>query len=227
MRLFKIKTFARWAKDERIPDADLVDAVGEIKAGLVDADLGGCLVKKRLARKGQGKRDGYRTILAFRSEDRAFFLHGFAKKDRENVTRSELVALREFAATLMEQPGLGWTPWRIAAHWRKSSMTTKDSRILAEIHESARAFHEAGGFDQTTMRKFDALCLHPADAESYGPAEIKALRARLKVSQPVLAVYLGVTKGTVAGWEQGASKPKGPALRLLSLADRKGLDAIA
>jgi len=56
---------------------------------------------------------------------------------------------------------------------------------------------------------------------------LKALRERLHVSQPVLAMYLGVTKSTVAQWEQGVKKPRGPALRLLNLADRKGLDAIA
>jgi putative transcriptional regulator len=79
--------------------------------------------------------------------------------------------------------------------------------------------------DAVTMREFDALCLSPMQAYS-GP-ELKALRERLHVSQPVLAMYLGVTKSTVAQWEQGAKKPRGPALRLLNLADRKGLDAIA
>jgi len=74
------------------------------------------------------------------------------------------------------------------------------------------------------MREFDALCL-PAP-EPYAPEDVKALRARLRVSQPVLAAFLGVTKSTVAQWEQGAKKPRGPALRLLNLADRKGLDAL-
>ena len=101
-----------------------------------------------------------------------------------------------------------------------------NSRILAELHESATALHEAGGFDQTTMRKFDALCLEPANPDAYGPTEIKALRDRFKVSQPVLAAYLGVTKTTVAGWEQGSARPRGAALRLLNIADRKGLEAI-
>ena len=104
-------------------------------------------------------------------------------------------------------------------------MTTKPSRILDSVHESARALHDAGVMDLTTMREFDALCLAPV--RDYSAAEVKRLRERLQVSQPVLALYLGVTKSTVAQWEQGVKKPRGPALKLLNLADRKGLDAIA
>ena len=101
----------------------------------------------------------------------------------------------------------------------------KSSGILEAVHEQARALHEAGVMPETTMKEFDALCLSPAP--EFSAAEIKALRHRLRVSQPVFAVYLGVTKSTVSQWEQGLKRPRGPALRLLDLADRKGLDGIA
>lgn len=104
-------------------------------------------------------------------------------------------------------------------------MTTGRSNILDSVHESARALRDAEVMDARTMREFDELCLTPPRV--YTGAELKALRERLRVSQPVLATYIGVTKSTVAQWEQGTKKPRGPALRLLNLADRKGLDAIA
>jgi putative transcriptional regulator len=103
-------------------------------------------------------------------------------------------------------------------------MTDRNGDILRSVHQSARALHDAGVLDRTTLRDFDALCLPQVPAYSAG--EIKALRRRLQVSQPVLAAYLGVTKSTVAQWERGAKAPRGPALRLLDLADRKGLDAL-
>jgi putative transcriptional regulator len=103
-------------------------------------------------------------------------------------------------------------------------MAANRSRILDSIHESAQALHDAGVMDAMTMKEFDALCLSPVRA--YSGTEVKALRERLRVSQPVLAAYIGVTKSTVAQWEQGNKKPRGPALKLLNLADRKGLDAI-
>ena len=104
-------------------------------------------------------------------------------------------------------------------------MTKERSDILDAVHETARALHDVNIMDTTTMREFDVLCLTPT--REYTGAELKALRANLRVSQPVLATYLGVTKSTVAQWEQGTKKPRGPALRLLSILDRKGLDAIA
>ena len=74
------------------------------------------------------------------------------------------------------------------------------------------------------MKEFDALCLPPV--KRYTPAEIKRIRVRQRVSQPVFAAYLNVTKSTVTQWEQGEKKPRGTALKLLELVDRKGLDAL-
>jgi hypothetical protein len=79
MRVFKNKMFLKWAKSEDLKDSVLLNAAREISQGLVDADLGGNLFKKRIARKGQGKRGGFRTIVVFQKEYRTIFIYGFPK----------------------------------------------------------------------------------------------------------------------------------------------------
>jgi hypothetical protein len=85
MRIFKTKGFARFARQERITDASLRQATARAESGLIDADLGGGLIKLRVARKGQGRSGGYRMIVAYRVLDRAVFLYAFAKNERENI----------------------------------------------------------------------------------------------------------------------------------------------
>ena len=97
MRVYKLKAFARFQRKERIVDASLAKAAQAADAGLVDADLGGGLIKQRVARAGQGKRGGYRTVIAFRRGDRAVFLYGFAKSERANIDEDELEAWRGVA----------------------------------------------------------------------------------------------------------------------------------
>jgi hypothetical protein len=97
MAIYMLKAFARFAASEAISDARLVEAVDRAASGLVDADLGGGLIKQRVARAGQGKRGGYRTLIAFRSKSFAVFLFGFAKNDRENLDSKELKLARELA----------------------------------------------------------------------------------------------------------------------------------
>ena len=84
MRVFVTKAFNRFARSERISVDRLQEAVGRAGRGLVDADLGGGLIKQRVARPRQGRSGGYRTVIAFRWLDRAVFLHGFAKSERDN-----------------------------------------------------------------------------------------------------------------------------------------------
>lgn len=93
VRLLKDVEFDRWARKEGLTDQMLRTAAAEIEQGLVDARLGGFLLKKRIARRGGGKRSGYRTILAHRQGTRLVFLHGFAKNEADNITKKELVAL--------------------------------------------------------------------------------------------------------------------------------------
>ena len=97
MRIFKTKGLARFARQEQIADASLREAIKRAERGLIDADLGNGLIKQRIARQGSGRSGGYRTILAYRASDRAIFLYGFAKRDRENIGDDELRTLREAA----------------------------------------------------------------------------------------------------------------------------------
>ena len=88
MRAYKTKWFHRWALKEGVTDMSLVAAVSELAAGLVDADLGGYVVKKRAGLHGRGKRGGVRTVVALRHESLTFFIYGFAKNERANITHS-------------------------------------------------------------------------------------------------------------------------------------------
>jgi hypothetical protein len=98
VRIFKTKVLARFTKREAISDESLVAAIETAKRGLIDADLGGGLIKQRVARPGQGKRGGFRMLIGFRS-DRAIFLFGFAKNERENIDDKQLTTLREIVAS--------------------------------------------------------------------------------------------------------------------------------
>lgn len=101
-QVLKRKDFARWQQRERLPDAALCEAVGEMELGLVDVDLGGCLFKKRIARPGGGKSGGYRTLLSARLGSRYVFLHGFSKSVKANITRDEKRALQFAGKTFLE-----------------------------------------------------------------------------------------------------------------------------
>lgn len=101
MRIFKNKAFTKWAEKEGLNDDVLQIAVDEMERGLIDADLGGHVVKKRVAVGGRGKRGGVRTLLAYKSGDKAFFMYGFAKNARANVSTDELKALKHLAKELM------------------------------------------------------------------------------------------------------------------------------
>jgi hypothetical protein len=104
MQIFKTRAFARWARDEDLGDAALAFAVAEMERGLIDAKLGGPLIKKRVALSGRGKRGSTRTVIAYRQCDKAFFIYGFAKNAKDNITARELQALRLLARTLLSYP---------------------------------------------------------------------------------------------------------------------------
>ena len=102
MRTFKTKVFARFADREGMDDAALRDAVRRAGEGLIDADLGGGVIKQRIARKGQGRSGGFRSIVLFRRGELAFFVYGFAKSDRQNLRRDELGAFRLLADEMLK-----------------------------------------------------------------------------------------------------------------------------
>ena len=97
LRTFKTKAFARFARREGITDAALCDAVDRARSGLVDADLGGGVIKQRIARKSGGRSGGFRTIVLFRRGELAFFVYGLPKSVRENLREDELATFRRLA----------------------------------------------------------------------------------------------------------------------------------
>lgn len=98
------------------------------------------------------------------------------------------------------------------------------SEAFAAVHETMDALHQIGAIGKKTMRDFDKACL--ADAPAMTPEDIRALREREHVSQPVFATYLNVSRNLVSDWERGIKKPSGPSLRLLNIVKKRGLDAL-
>jgi hypothetical protein len=95
------KEFARFARREGIGDDALLEALDRAERGLVDADLGGNLIKQRVHRPGQGRRGGFRTVIVWRARELSFFVFGFAKKDKADLTPREYDAYRKIAALLL------------------------------------------------------------------------------------------------------------------------------
>lgn len=101
IRIYKNRWFAKFASREGISDATLVRAVDQANRGLLDADLGGGLIKQRVAREGGGKCGGYRTLVFFRHEERAIFAFGFAKSDKANLSAAELKVYKQAAKIVL------------------------------------------------------------------------------------------------------------------------------
>jgi hypothetical protein len=100
-RVFKTRHFIRWMRKTELTDKSLCTAVEEMAQGLIDAELGGGVVKKRVGLAGRGKRGGARTLVATNKGNRWFFIYGFEKNDRANITDDELEALQDIAAQLL------------------------------------------------------------------------------------------------------------------------------
>jgi hypothetical protein len=100
-RAFKTRTFNRWLRKSGLSDRQLIAATAEMQRGLIDSDLGGHVVKKRVALPGQGKRGSTRTLVGTNYRDRWFFLFGFGKNERDNITANELVVLQEISKDLL------------------------------------------------------------------------------------------------------------------------------
>ena len=102
MRVFKTRSFNRWMRKTHLSDAVLCTAVLEMAQGLIDADLGGGVLKKRVPLPGRGKSGGARTLVATNKDDRWFFVFGFEKNHQSNISPKELEALQKIAADLMK-----------------------------------------------------------------------------------------------------------------------------
>ena len=101
MRFWKNKWFSRFARQQGISDLALCEAVARADRGLIDADLGGGVIKQRIARPGAGKSGGFRAVILFRVEEKAFFVFGFAKSDLDNISDRELEAFKDLAQELL------------------------------------------------------------------------------------------------------------------------------
>lgn len=101
MKIYKTKWFDRWADKQGLKDESLCIAVDEMMAGLYEADMGAGLFKKRIARAGQGKSGGFRTLVATKKEDRWIFVFGFPKSERDNIDKDEAQALKALATHLL------------------------------------------------------------------------------------------------------------------------------
>ncbi len=95
------REFSKWAAKHGVSTADLAATLNEIEAGSFEADLGGHVIKKRIRFRGQGKSGSGRTLLCFKRDDRAIFIHGYAKNEKANVSKKELVAFRRVAEILL------------------------------------------------------------------------------------------------------------------------------
>ncbi|MFZ1103746.1 MAG: type II toxin-antitoxin system RelE/ParE family toxin [Hyphomicrobiaceae bacterium] len=101
MRVFKTKEFARFARREGIGDDALLEAIDRAERGIVDAGIGDGLIKQRVHRPGQGRRGGFRIVIVWRARELSFFVFGFAKKDKTDLTPREYEAYRKIAALLL------------------------------------------------------------------------------------------------------------------------------
>jgi hypothetical protein len=102
MQVFKTKWFTRFARKERISDKKLKKAIQEVEKGLIDGDLGSGLIKKRVSRVGEGKRGGYRTIIVYRTRDRAVFVYGFPKSSKTSLSALELDGYQKLTSLLLK-----------------------------------------------------------------------------------------------------------------------------
>ena len=139
MQIFKTKWLVRFARRERITDRSLSEAIERAARGLMDADLGGGIIKQRVGRQGQGRSGGYRMLIAYRAGARAVFLYAFAKKERENIDPDELLTLREIGTTW-----LAAGPQRIAQ--------AIDAGILQEVTNGDEKANATWSADQGAAR---------------------------------------------------------------------------
>lgn len=97
MKIFKNKWFSKFAREEGILDSDLCETVKDAERGLIDADYGGGVIKQRIARPNEGKSGGFRSIILYHRQDKAFFVYGFPKKDRDNIKTDEIRWFKKMA----------------------------------------------------------------------------------------------------------------------------------
>lgn len=126
MAVYKTRWFDRWARKEGLAASSLCAAVNEMMQGLVDADLGGGLVKKRIGRAGQGKSGGYRTLVATNKGDRWMFVFGFPKSERSNIDKDEAEALKKLSTHLLSMTPQAINTAKVAGELIEVNCNAKD-----------------------------------------------------------------------------------------------------
>jgi len=152
----------------------------------------------------------------------------FPKSARANLTKSDLDWYLEFAATLERLTEVKLKELGETKGWKENRDMTQTRRCrsdpLRSLHSVAEDLYDVGVIDKTTMRDFDLACLTPVEA--LGPEAIKQIREKAHMSQATFALALNVTTVLVSKWERGEVRPSGPSLKLLALANSKGVEAI-
>lgn len=216
----------RWKEKHGLSDQALVKAIAEMEQGLIDADLGGSVLKKRVALPGRAKRGGVRVIVATKKVDCWVYLYGFEKNERDNISDRELKIFQEMAGDLLKlndrQVDLALSEGEFVEVVNETK--EKTSRIASEMKDTALGLHRIGLIDKRRMNELEALTT--LRIEKMTPEKIKSLREKEHVSQAVFASVLNMSLSTVQKWEIGEKRPSGPSLKLLSLVERKGLSAV-
>jgi hypothetical protein len=102
MRIYKTRYFSKWQRKQMLSDTALLDAIEELCSGLHNGNLSRYVYKKRIAQEGRGKRGSYRTIIAARLDEKAFFIYGYPKNEHDNISSDELQAYKDMSALLIE-----------------------------------------------------------------------------------------------------------------------------
>ena len=119
MRILMTRWFRRFARKERVTDVALRDAVMRAERGQIDADLGGGVIKQRVARPGRGRSGGYRMILLYQAGTRAIFAFGFAKSRKDDLEPDELEAIGSLPKPTWRSPMEGSTGMWLTKSWRR------------------------------------------------------------------------------------------------------------
>lgn len=227
VRVFTTRSFTRWMRKTRLDDSILCKAVAEMTNGLIDADLGGGVVKKRIAVGVAASAEAQEHW-----SPRIAAIDGFSctalKRAKKKTSRSKTSPpLNGSLARYCWHPQANWIFQCEQVNYRKYAMASTSkyrSRICKEMHETMQDLHKLGIASDCDMQKMDALCL--VDPLHFNGPRIRALRERLQLSQARLASQLNTSVSTIRRWEKEEKSPSGPALQLLQLLERDGAGAL-
>jgi putative transcriptional regulator len=208
----------------------LCEAIERAENGLIDADLGGCIIKQRVGRKGQGRSSGYRVLIAVRLNKRYVLMEGFAKNEKSNISEDELVVLRQYGSAWLNADEEILDSAIKMGKLIEVIYEKKPSRLTKNLVEMGKGLKDLGLLDEETYEKITMRLLKKEkkviEIEPLTSDEIRSIREREHLSQAVLANYLNLTVGYISQLERGFKKPTGAVLALLNVIRHKGINAI-